>query len=245
MIYARQFCPPNKASKAVGRIKRAVQSGADLPFESALAVERELQQLLFQSDGRQGRHRRLRREAGARSSRPSRPVRTDLFIDKSGRPAASGKRFASIEPRHRGAARRGRGGGAADIDRAVGAARASFESAGVGGDDRAEARRAPLQGRRAPGGAAPRFGRARDAGQRQAALRVEDRHAAAVETPALLRGLGRQARRRHLPGRTATSSRTRCASRSASSARSSRGTSRSSWPAGSSRRRWPPATPWS
>jgi enoyl-CoA hydratase len=50
MDYARQFVPPNKASKAVGRIKRAVQSGWDLPVESALAIERELQQLLFQSD---------------------------------------------------------------------------------------------------------------------------------------------------------------------------------------------------
>jgi enoyl-CoA hydratase/carnithine racemase len=50
MDYARQFVPPNKASKAVGRIKRSVQSGWDLPLESALAVERELQQLLFQSD---------------------------------------------------------------------------------------------------------------------------------------------------------------------------------------------------
>ena len=50
MDYARQFVPPNKASKAVGRIKRSVQSGWDLPLESALAVERELQQLLFQSE---------------------------------------------------------------------------------------------------------------------------------------------------------------------------------------------------
>ena len=50
MKYARQFCPPNKAAKAVGRIKRSVQSGSEMPFESALAVERELQQLLFQSD---------------------------------------------------------------------------------------------------------------------------------------------------------------------------------------------------
>ena len=48
--YAEQFCPPNKASKAVGRIKRAVQSGAEIPFESALAVERELQQQLFASE---------------------------------------------------------------------------------------------------------------------------------------------------------------------------------------------------
>ena len=49
-IYARQFCPPNKASKAVGAIKRAVQSGMEVPFESALAIERELQQQLFQSE---------------------------------------------------------------------------------------------------------------------------------------------------------------------------------------------------
>ena len=48
--YAEQFCPPNRASKAVGRIKRAVQSGADLPFESGLAIERELQQQLFQGE---------------------------------------------------------------------------------------------------------------------------------------------------------------------------------------------------
>src|SRR6476661_8797335 len=42
--YAKQFCPPNKAAKAVGRIKRSVQSGAEVPFESGLAIERELQQ---------------------------------------------------------------------------------------------------------------------------------------------------------------------------------------------------------
>src|SRR5689334_6878692 len=50
MKYAESFCPPNKASKAVGRIKRSVQSGVEIPFESALAVERELQQQLFQSE---------------------------------------------------------------------------------------------------------------------------------------------------------------------------------------------------
>jgi enoyl-CoA hydratase/carnithine racemase len=48
--YARQFTPPNKASKAVGRIKRAVQSGAEMSFGDGLALERELQQLLFESD---------------------------------------------------------------------------------------------------------------------------------------------------------------------------------------------------
>src|SRR3989440_4355936 len=50
MNYARQFTTPNKASRAVGRIKRAVQTGAEIPFESALALERELQQQLFQSE---------------------------------------------------------------------------------------------------------------------------------------------------------------------------------------------------
>ena len=48
--YARQFCPPGKAARAVGRIKRSVQSGAEIPFESALTLERELQQQLFQSE---------------------------------------------------------------------------------------------------------------------------------------------------------------------------------------------------
>jgi enoyl-CoA hydratase/carnithine racemase len=47
--YARQFCPPNKAAKAVGRIKRAVQTGWEIPMESALALERENQQLLFET----------------------------------------------------------------------------------------------------------------------------------------------------------------------------------------------------
>src|SRR5437773_3119919 len=50
MLYAKQFTPPNKASKAVGLIKRAVQSGAEVPFESGLTLERELQQQLFQSE---------------------------------------------------------------------------------------------------------------------------------------------------------------------------------------------------
>ncbi|MGH7477666.1 MAG: enoyl-CoA hydratase/isomerase family protein [Longimicrobiales bacterium] len=53
--YAQQFTPPNRAAKAVGHIKRSVQSGWEVPFESALALERELQQQLFQSgDAREG-----------------------------------------------------------------------------------------------------------------------------------------------------------------------------------------------
>lgn len=48
--YAAQFTTPNKAAGAVGRIKRSVQTGAEIPFESALGLERELQQQLFQSE---------------------------------------------------------------------------------------------------------------------------------------------------------------------------------------------------
>jgi enoyl-CoA hydratase/carnithine racemase len=50
MAYATSFTPPNKASKAVGRLKRSVQSGREIPFSEALALERELQQLCFQSE---------------------------------------------------------------------------------------------------------------------------------------------------------------------------------------------------
>jgi enoyl-CoA hydratase len=50
MEYATGFCPPNRASRAVGSIKRSVQTGWEIPLESALALERELQQQLFQSE---------------------------------------------------------------------------------------------------------------------------------------------------------------------------------------------------
>src|SRR6266404_3240859 len=50
LAYARQFCPPNKASRAVGRIKRSVVTGMEIPFAEALGLERELQQLLFTSE---------------------------------------------------------------------------------------------------------------------------------------------------------------------------------------------------
>jgi enoyl-CoA hydratase/carnithine racemase len=50
LAYARRFTAPDKAALAVGRIKRSVQTGAEIPFESALALERELQQQLFQSE---------------------------------------------------------------------------------------------------------------------------------------------------------------------------------------------------
>lgn len=55
MKYAKQFCPPNKAAGAVGRIKRAVQTGWEIPIEAGLALERENQQLLFErEDAKEG-----------------------------------------------------------------------------------------------------------------------------------------------------------------------------------------------
>ena len=50
MNYARQFAAPGRAAHAVGRIKRSVQTGAEIPLEAGLALERELQQQLFQSE---------------------------------------------------------------------------------------------------------------------------------------------------------------------------------------------------
>lgn len=55
MELARSFCPPNKASKAVGHIKRAVHTGGELTLEAGLALERELQRSLFASaDAKEG-----------------------------------------------------------------------------------------------------------------------------------------------------------------------------------------------
>jgi enoyl-CoA hydratase/carnithine racemase len=53
--YARRFVPPGRASRAVGFLKRAVQSGTEAALGEGLALERELQQRLFESaDAREG-----------------------------------------------------------------------------------------------------------------------------------------------------------------------------------------------
>lgn len=46
---AASFVPPGRASRAVGLIKRAATSGAEVPLGEGLALERELQQRLFES----------------------------------------------------------------------------------------------------------------------------------------------------------------------------------------------------
>ena len=48
--YSGQFTLPLAAAKAIGNIKRSVQSGLELPLEYHLALERELQSDLFQSE---------------------------------------------------------------------------------------------------------------------------------------------------------------------------------------------------
>jgi len=53
--YARKFVPPDKASRAVGFIKRAVTTGLEVGLEQGLALERELQQRLFEGqDAKEG-----------------------------------------------------------------------------------------------------------------------------------------------------------------------------------------------
>jgi enoyl-CoA hydratase/carnithine racemase len=53
--YARQFLPPNKAARAVGHIKRSIQSGVEMDLYDGLALEQEPESQLFRSeDAREG-----------------------------------------------------------------------------------------------------------------------------------------------------------------------------------------------
>ena len=55
MDYARQFIVPNKSSLAVGKVKRAIQTGLELSLPDGLAFERELLAQAFGSeDGQEG-----------------------------------------------------------------------------------------------------------------------------------------------------------------------------------------------
>lgn len=55
MDWAHSFCPPHRASGAVGLIKRACQTGSETSLEVGLALERELQNRLFAgSDAAEG-----------------------------------------------------------------------------------------------------------------------------------------------------------------------------------------------
>lgn len=55
MDYARQFLPPNKGSLAVGKVKRAIQTGLEISLPDGLALEREvLAQTFGSEDGNEG-----------------------------------------------------------------------------------------------------------------------------------------------------------------------------------------------
>jgi acetyl-CoA acetyltransferase len=77
--YAAAFVPPQKASMAVGRIKRAVTSGLEASFSEGLALERELQQQLFLSnDAREGIPRTSK--SASRDSREVDPMTKNIVI---------------------------------------------------------------------------------------------------------------------------------------------------------------------
>lgn len=60
----RDYLPPRRAARAVGFIKRAVISGGESGFAEGLALERELQQRLFESeDAREGLAANLEKRA--------------------------------------------------------------------------------------------------------------------------------------------------------------------------------------
>jgi enoyl-CoA hydratase len=70
LAYAKQFTRPGKATFAVGNIKRACQSGAELPLEQGLALERELQALLFNSqDAKEGLNAYVEKRTGSFSGK--------------------------------------------------------------------------------------------------------------------------------------------------------------------------------
>ena len=55
LAYARQFVPPNKASKAVGRIKLAARASLETSISEGILIEHEtLQQLYESADAKEG-----------------------------------------------------------------------------------------------------------------------------------------------------------------------------------------------
>lgn len=68
--WAERFCPPHAAPRAIGFIKRAVVSGAEMGLEQGLALERELQQRLFcGEDAKEGLAANLEKRAPRFSGR--------------------------------------------------------------------------------------------------------------------------------------------------------------------------------
>src|SRR6266496_4473797 len=115
LLYAKQFCPPHKASRC--RSRAASPSSASCNSSCSRATT-----------PRKGSPPTTR--SGSRNSGVSDPVRADLFINNEWRPAASGRRFPVVNPATEDVIAQVAQGDAADVDAAVTAARACFESDG-------------------------------------------------------------------------------------------------------------------
>ena len=143
MDYARQFVPaeqglegrrPHQALRPerlgpparVGPRRRARAPAASLP-------ERR----------RQGRHRREPGEAGPEVPGQVSSLKTDLFIDGAFSPAASGKRFATVNPATGETIAEVAEAGKADLDRAVAGRAQGLRVGPLGGDEAAPARPDP------------------------------------------------------------------------------------------------------
>ncbi len=170
-----------------------------------------------------------------------------ILIDGERRPAASGETLESFDPGTGAPLTAIAAGGAADVDRAVSAARSAFED--VWRDMKPAAR-----GRLLADFAglvedhAEELADARDPRRREAPDRgAVHRRRLHRRDPPLLRRVGHEAPRRRaarLPARSARRSSTPGGSRSGSSGPSCPGTSRCSSRRGRSARPWPPGTPW-
>ena len=162
------------------------------------------------------------------AARPSTPAirQTRLLINNEWVDPVEGGTFETYNPATGEVIAKVAAGNAADVDRAVKAARRRSESGPWSTMDAADRGRLLLQAGR-PGRAERRgTGRARIAQLRQDDQRLARRHATASSTRSATTPAG-PTRSRAGPSRSAaTSSRTRCGSRSAWSARSSPGTSR-------------------
>ena len=139
-------------------MKRAVQSGAEAGFLEGLAIERELQQLLFQSDdAKEGIAANLGNvNLNSRVSRPDRQVgrvrisktimQKQLFINNEWRAAASGKTMDVINPATEEVCASVASADRQDLDAAVDA-RSKGPQRTVGTDVGARARAAGAQAR--------------------------------------------------------------------------------------------------
>ena len=129
---------------------------------------------------------------------PALTLKTDLFINGEFVPAASGKRFATVNPATGETIAEVAEAGTEDLDRAVAAARQAFESGPWAAMKPRQRGRILMRAADLLALPRRRVRPGRDAGQRKAHLRGrQDRHARRRRVPLLLRRVRRQALRRH------------------------------------------------